>query len=208
MANKTKESIYIHDAMDNLAAIMSIDMGNPPPLGIVKKNRIVTSEEEFGPDTVQWLSGEGSEPILEILELTYRAIHQHLLKIYESPETNWENAKTRKGIASMMELVGESAQKAEDFLQFRLGKSLPQHVADGQEFKALQKFYTQRFVKKISGGIEGDEAWTEEWKENEEAPLLDLSKTGLKDFETVRTDSEYELFYIRNEDGKHYFNPS
>ncbi len=200
MIHKTKEIIDIQDAMDNLAAIVSIDLGNPPPLGIVKKHRIVTTEEEFGPDTVQWLSGEGSEPIFDLLDLTYRTIHQHLLKLYENPEMNWENEKTRKGISAMMGLVGESAQKMEDFLVLRLGKPLAQHVADRDEFKALQKFYSGPFAAKFSG------EWEKDWSENEEAPLLDLSKTGLKDFETVRRDLEYELFYIRNEEGKPYFN--
>ncbi len=189
MGNKTKETISTQDAMDNLAAIMSIDMNNPPPLGIFKKNRIVTSEEEFGPETTPWLSGEGEGPILEILELTYRAIHNHLVKLYESPETNWESAK---GIAVMMELIGESAKRAQDFLQFRLGKTLSSNVTDGEEFKALQKFYTQKFAKKIEGS---------------ENSGLDLPETGLSDFESVRADSEYELFYILNEEGKPYFKP-
>lgn len=206
MERKIKETIDIQDAMDNLASIASIDMKNPPPLGIVKRNRIVTTEEEFGPDTVQWLSSEGSEAILEILDTTYRAIHQHLLKLYENPEMNWENEKTRKGIAAMMSLVGESPKKIEEFLEMRIGKPLSEHVADRDEFKSLQKFYTQQFMRKFSVAIEGDEAWQKEWSENEEATLLDVSKTGLQDFEAVRRDCEYELFYIRNEDGKPYFN--
>lgn len=206
MINKTKETIELQDAMDNLAAIVGIDIENPPPLGIVKRNRIVATEEEFGPNTVQWLSGEGSEVILEILDLTYRAIHQNLVRLYQSPDMNWENEKSRKGIAAMMDLVGESAQKIEAFFALRLGKPISSPVADREEFKALQKFYTHQFVHKFPNGIEGEEAWKEEWIENGESSLLDLSKTGLKDFETVRSDSEYELFYIRNEEGRPYFN--
>ncbi|HSX10915.1 MAG TPA: hypothetical protein VLF94_04280 [Chlamydiales bacterium] len=192
--------------MDNLSSIVNIDIKNPPPLGVIKRHRIVTTEEEFGPDTVEWLSGEGSEAILEILDLTYAAIHHHLHKLYENPEMNWENEKTRKGITAMMDLVGESPQKMEAFLALRLGKPVTQRIVDREEYKALQKFYTHQFVKKFPGGLEGAEAWEKEWSENEDAVLLDASKTGLKDFDTVRHDSEYELFYIRNEDGKPYFN--
>lgn len=206
MKHKIKEVIDVQDAMDNLAAIVSIDMENLPPLGIIKKNRIVTTEEEFGPDTVEWLSGEGPQTILDILDLTYRAIHQHLYKLYENPEMNWENEKSRKGIEAMMDLVGESTQKMDAFLALRLGKSLEQSVADREEFKALQKFYSRHFVTKFSGGIQGNKAWAEAWEGNEEADLLDLSRTGLKDFDTVKRDVEYELFYIRNENGQPYFN--
>ncbi|MBX7065673.1 MAG: hypothetical protein K1X28_00440 [Parachlamydiales bacterium] len=206
MKQKVKEIIDVQDAMDNLAAIVSIDLQNPPPLGIVKKHRIVTTEEEFGPDTVEWVSGEGPQSIFDILDMTYRAIHQHLLKLYENPEMNWENEKSRKGIAAMMDLVGESAQKMDAFLALRLGIDIDMPVAQRDEFKALQKFYSKQFVTKFSGGIEGDEAWEGEWEENKEAELLDLSKTGLKDFEVVKQDKEYELFYIRNENGEPYFN--
>lgn len=83
MNKRSKETISSQDAMDNLAAIASIDINNPPPLGIVKNCRIVTAEEELGSETVQWLSGEGIEPIFDVLDLTYRSIHQHLLKLYE-----------------------------------------------------------------------------------------------------------------------------
>lgn len=206
MANKLKDTIDIQDAMDNLAAIASIDLNNSTPLGIVKKHRIVTSEEEFGPETVQWLSGEGGETILAILDLTYRSIHHHLMKLYESSEINWESEKTRKGIAAMMVIVGESAKKIQTYLENRMGKTLPQPVAEREDFKALQRFYTQQFVTKFENGVEGEKAWQEEWEKNPEALLLDETKTGLKDFETVRKDSEYELFYMRNEEGKPYFN--
>jgi hypothetical protein len=206
MKRQTKQTIGVQEAMDNLAAVVSIDMNNPPPLGIVKKHKIVTSEEEFGPETVEWLSGEGSQSIVEILAITYLAIHQHLLKLYENPEMNWENEKSRKGIAAMMTLVGESAEKMDAFLKLRLGKTPVEATADLEEFKALQKFYSRQFATKFSGGIEGDEAWEKEWHQNKESEMLDLTKTGLKDFETVRRDFEYELFYVRNEDGKPYFN--
>lgn len=206
MKHKIKETIDVQDAMDNLAAIVSIDIENPPPLGIVKKHRIVTTEEEFGAETIEWLSAEGSQSLLDILDLTYRAIHAHLLKLFENPEMNWQNEKSRKGIAAMMDLVGESANKMDAFLTLRMGKKPDEAIADREEFKALQKFYSRHFVTKFSGGVEGEEAWGEEWKRNSESELLDISKTGLKDFETVRGDHEYELFYIRNEDGKPYFN--
>ncbi len=206
MPPKIKEAIGIQDAMDNLAAVMGINMDSPPPIGIVKMKRIVTDEEEFGPNNVQWLSEEGSEAVLVILDATYHAIHQHLHGLYESPEMDWQNERTRKGIAAMMSLVGESAQKMDTYLAYRIGKPLLQKISDREEFRSLQQFYTNRFEKKFSSGIEGTKAWESEWSENDEAPMLDLSKTGLKDFETVKRDQEYELFYIRNEDGKSYFN--
>jgi hypothetical protein len=43
--------------------------------------------------------------------------------------------------------------------------------------------------------------------QNEESLSFDLAKRGLKDFETVKKDREYELFYLRDDDEKLFFSP-
>ena len=207
MNPKIAEVLGIQEAMDNLAAISMINMDSPPPIGIIKRNRIVTDSEEFGPGTVQWLSEEGSEVILVLLDATYRAIHSHLDTLYENPEMDWDNERTRKGVSAMMSLVGESAKKMDLYLAYRLGKEMSQKVEAREDYKALQRFYVERFAKKFIGGLEGAQAWETEWSQNEEGQGLDALGSGLKDFETVQRDQEYELFYIRNEEGKPYFTP-
>lgn len=205
MDRKLKETISVQEAMDNLASIAGIHLEDLPRIGIVKGARIVVGGESS--EGVEWLKGEGADSLLELVDASYQAIHQHLVKLYEDGEVNWENEKIRKGIAAMMSLVGDAADKMDGFLKLSLGKALEKPVSQRESFKALQKFYTQQFVSKFPGGIEGEEAWSEEWSENGEAILFDATKSGLKDFETVRLDTEYELFYIRNEEGKPYFTP-
>ena len=87
--------------MDNLAAIVSIDLDSLPRLGIIQRHRLVTDVGEIGPHEVAWLSGEGVDPILEIIDKTYYTIHQHLVALLESNEVNWDDPKVRKGIQSM-----------------------------------------------------------------------------------------------------------
>lgn len=176
MGQKNKQTIDVQDAMDNLSAIAGIDLQNLGRLGIVKKHKIVTSEEEVGEVL--------PEPLLEVLDLTYGAVYQHLLKIYENPEMNWNNEKSRKGIEALMSLVGESAKKMEAVLKGMLGKSAPS-VTGREAFQDLQRFYAEEFFPKFSG--------------------VEIEETGLKDFEAVKRDVEYELFFIRNESGEPYF---
>src|SRR5579871_2602663 len=102
MIGKVKEVLDLQEAMSNLATIAEIDMQHPPLLGIVKNKTLVTDKEEFPMGTIQWLSGEGEGPILDVLDKTYRTIHQNLLSIYENPETNWENERIKTGIAATM----------------------------------------------------------------------------------------------------------
>lgn len=199
MIRKQTEVIGFQDAMENLAAIASIDMEQPPLLAVVKKTRFVLDSEEVGKERAQWLSGEGSEVILSLLDATYQSIHLHLQHLYNSPETDWDSHKMRQGIASTMDLVGESAEKMDRYLSMRLGEAYKGQVAMRDAFKALGHFYSERFAKKFEGGIEGPERWQEEWSESP------IQGSDLQDFDAVRKDREYELFYIRNEMGKPYF---
>jgi len=199
MIRKSTGVIDFQDAMENLATIASIDMEQPPLLAIVKKTRFVLDSEEVGKEYAQWLSGEGSEVILALLDATYQAIHLHLQHLYNNPETDWESHKIRQGIASTMDLVGESAQKMDRYLSMRLGEVYKGQVATREPFKALGHFYSERFAKKFEGGIEGPEIWQEEWSESP------IEGSELQDFEAVKKDREYELFYIRNEMGQPYF---
>src|SRR5271170_7448898 len=106
MTPKLKEVLTIQEAMDNLASIAEINMEHPPRLGIVQGVRLVTDEAEFPMGSIQWLSEEGDEPIFDVLDRTYRTVHQHLVSLYDNPETDWESKKTETGIAAMMSLVG------------------------------------------------------------------------------------------------------
>lgn len=206
MVHKLKEVITIQEAMDNLAVIGEMNLDQPPLLGVVQDVRLVTNESELSGGAVRWLSEEGERPILEILDRTYRTIHRHLQSLMANPETNWESKKLETGIAAMMALVGESAVKLDRYLAFRQGIAVEkreQRVSDREEFRSLQKFYVDEFSKKFADQIAGDEAWSKEWEDNEKN--LPSAMSGLKDFETVKRDEEYELFYIRNEEGEPYF---
>ena len=89
------------------------------------------------------------------------------------------------------------------YLAIRLGKPLATKIEGRIPFLDLQFFYHHRFIKQLKGG---DENWSKDWDENKNATLMEVSKTGLMDFETVRRDLEYELFSIRNEQGDLFFN--
>lgn len=202
MRQKVAELINIKEAMDNLAAIASINMESPTPIGIVKETRIVTNIEETESNEVRWLSGEGAESLLDVLDITYRAVYHHLQSLYDNPGMDWESKKSRDGVCAMMSLVGESAQKMNVYLSFRLDHPLATKVEQRESFRSLQRFYSERFAKKFIGGIEGKDAWESAW--HEKHSLLEATGSELKDFESLLLDKEYELFYVANEEGVPY----
>ncbi|NGX46588.1 MAG: hypothetical protein K940chlam2_01784, partial [Chlamydiae bacterium] len=63
----------------------------------------------------------------------------------------------------------------------------------------------EKSAKRIAGG-EHKEHWEEEF--GGEMEMLSTQRRGLKDLESVRRDSDYELFFIKNDNGLPYFNTS
>lgn len=190
MANKLKGSISVQDAMDNLSIVAGLNIENPPRIGIIKKDRIVTDDEELPIEQVQWLSEESPEPVSDVLDRTYRAIHQHLKHLYDSAEMNWDNEKTKHGIEALMAMVGDSAERIDAYFELRQGRPVEIKTSQREDFKALQHFYNDQFAAKFAG---------EDWVPSEKAEL--------RDFNAVKADKEYELFYIRKEDGRPYYDP-
>ena len=200
---KELKVLSIQEAMDNLAAVVSIDLDKMPQLGIIQNHRLVTDVDEVGPHEGAWLSGEGVEPILAILDTTYNSIHQHLIAQLKNNEVNWDDPKIRKGVQSMLEQVSASANKMDQYLANRLAKPLETKVEERKPYVDLQHFYQHRFLKSLKGG---DASWEADWEDNEDSVLFEVSKTGMMDFESVRRDLKYELFSIRNEQGDTFFN--
>ncbi len=182
MAKLVQESIPFKDAMDNLANLATLDLNGLPRIGIVAKHKIVTDEQEFPEVEVLWLSAEGSEPLLEVLDMTLASVHEHLKRLVK--EMDWEDSKSRHALESMMALCGESAQRLEKYVEIRLGKKIS--LMNRPSMIALQDDYSH-FTSKI--------------KQDEPQDSTDQ----LQNLETVRRDRDYELFYIRKEDGAPYF---
>ena len=180
MINKSVQLIDFQTALDNLAVVASINLESPPPLGILKKYQFVISDEALEEGAVQWLSAEGPEPILEVMELTYRTVLDELYKIADE---EWEH---RERISAAMALAGEAAKILNRYLEYRFGRPLELKIEERPAYKELQELYREKFLPV-------------------ESPFAIPQGTGFKDFEAVKQDAEYELFYIRNEEGLPYF---
>lgn len=198
---KERGILSIEDAMDNLSAIVAIDLENPPRLGIIRGSKLVTDGMEIGSLEVLWLSEEGSEEILEILDQTYDAICRHFELQLENPNVDWKSPKIKKGMASMATLAGEAAQIIDEYFALKTGKPVAHKTINRPSYKQLQHLYWHRLEKKIL------ETSDDPWIDPQELMPGQPESASIKDFEAVRNDLDYELFLIRNENGEPYFHP-
>lgn len=184
MKTKDIKPLSLAEAVDNLTALAGLDLDHPPRLGIVREKRITTDERE--PGAVFWLSGEGSENLLDLMDATYRAVYLHLLRMCEDAEHKWDNETERKGIEGLMALVGESAARLERYLELWIGGKQKGAVTERVEFQELSHIYKNSVLRKQKGTMPSRE---------------------VRDLAGVISDREYELFFIRNESGEPYYTP-
>lgn len=200
-----EEILSIHDAMENLSTILEIDLDHPRPIGLVQDRKIVIEGSELSYRNVVWFTAENPEEILDFMKRVYGTILDYLESSYVEDEVDWESPKAQRGIQAIMVLIGESAEKLDCFrFDIQKIKEFPS-IKELKEYQSLQKLYVAKMTEGGHGEDDEDTDWEKEWSEHSDALLLDTEKTGLKDFETVRRDTEYEMFYMSHEDGTPYF---
>ena len=190
------DEMTIMDAVDNLSSIAEVDIESTAE-GI---ERGVKQDLQ----TFKNLKQDEKQATLETVKGSFKTIHKYLRHVYQKENEHLEDADMQRGVKAIMVLAGEAADK--------LGRctSLFNHtykegkIEELEEYNDLRKFYLNKISKRFQEVLLSEEAWEEEWKAEETS--VDIERLGLKDLETVKRDREYELFYIRKDDGKPFFN--
>lgn len=205
---KEEKIIRIHEALENLSSIAQLNGESDAMLGVVKNHKFVLSDREHGYKTVHWLTPETATEIIEHIKQTYKTILEYLKTIYDSEEFDWEDPNNRKGLQAMITLVADAATKLDAYIDHLNAPYEIPRLTESKQYTDLQEFFLKKLPEKLEIRLDEKEAWEEDWLDSKNILSVDTEKIGLKDFETVKRDKEYELFYLRNEIGQTYFNPS
>ena len=174
---KKEEELSIMEAMGELSKITEIDH--------------TMSESELA----------GKEIRGEKVVQTFKVLHGYLKSLYEK-DKDLEDPHTRRGVQAIMGMASEAAEKIDRFTV--LFKDVHGGVHELKEFQDLQQLYLKKIRKRLEDTMAHEEAWETEWG-GQDVDLWDIERRGLKDLETIRRDKDYELFYIRKEDGRPFF---
>lgn len=162
----------------------------------------------------KWIENENPDDTIKLVKNTFHIILDYLKNFYTRDWRFRRNKRATEGVKNIMVLVGETAKKLDKYTTlFKRDKA--KKVIDLKEYKQLQEFYLTRVARKIDEGIlsrwileltkgvmarkEADKKWR---------PKIALqTKHIFIDLESVKKDTEYELFFLRKEDGTRFFNP-
>jgi hypothetical protein len=207
--NKHDNSLSLVDAVETLSNIADMDLDKE--IGIAKIHSLMVQNEKFSYRTIHWLHKNNTDDTIGFVKEVFKVVLNYLKNFYKTDYTLVTDSKTLDGIKTIMVLVGEAAKKIDKYTQLFHEKHISS-VTELKEYKQLQDFYLRKISRTIDEGVLGkwilalsQKAWRHK-KIKLEAPQSLATKHAFVDFESVKKDSEYELFTIRKEDGSRFFN--
>ncbi|NGX42038.1 MAG: hypothetical protein K940chlam7_00314 [Chlamydiae bacterium] len=215
MAARKKEEtthLSILDAVEALSNIADLDFEREVDVAteeeIAEQNHLVTAR------TVQWLEVEDPDSTITFIRETFHVVLDYLRDFYKHDYKYVSKPQAVEGVKTIMVLVGDAAQKLDKYTTL-FSRTKAKNVKSLQEYKQLQEFYLTRVARKIEEGILGkwilaltkDAMARKETAARLKGKRLISTRYVFIDLESVKKDTEYELFFLKKEDGSRFFNP-
>lgn len=214
MSARTKQlesPLSIVDAVETLTQIADLEFDKE--VGIAKKHDLILQDRKVTYRTIHWVHQEDVDSTVKLVRETFRVILTYLKHFYEREYGQITDEKTIEGIKTIMVLVGEAAKKLDRYTTLFHTKKI-KSISELKEYKNLQKFYHSKISRKVDEGILSK--WILALAETAKTKRRKIKLTGEKKFDTkkvfvdlesVKRDLDYELFFLRKEDGTWFFNP-
>lgn len=212
MHNKQNEhsNISIVDAVETLSNIADLDLERD--VGIAQQHKIVVQGQNISYQTVHWLRQQDAGKAVHFVKEIFRTILNYLKDFYEKQYGALTDEKTIEGIKTIMVLVGEAAKKLDKYTNLFQHSHSPS-VTDIKEYRQLQDLYLNRIAHKIDEGMLGK--WILALSQKAFMQKKPVKLVGKKietkhifvDLESIKKDTEYELLFLRKEDGTRFFSP-
>jgi hypothetical protein len=206
--DKSNSGLNLEDAVSVLSAIAETPWEEEEGLFTILENCPVHLKDRA------WLVHHDRHGLAITVKDLFKVILRYMENYYTSGNTFVTGSKTLEGIKTIMVLVGEAAKKIDRCTDLFKERKSVAGVTDLREYKQLQEFYNRKISRTIDEALLGKWilALTEktflrhEQKDEEEIKVFE-SKHVFVDLDSVKNDTEYELFFIRKEDGSRFFSP-
>lgn len=194
-AKQDGPELSVAEAVDNLSTLAELTSQLVP-------------EEAFAleGEGLQWQDPSKKLQNREVVKRSFRAIHQYLENLCEKEKQSLEDPRTQRGLQAIMVLAGEAVQKVDRCTSLFRDAHGGGSILQLKEYRDLQSFYLKHIAGRFQQALALEEEWKAQWGELSSEDLVDIERRGLKDLEMIRRDRDYELFYIKKEDGHPFFN--
>lgn len=205
------------EAIETLNAIADLDFDNSENQLSLSLEGETASQPKLV-SRVNWLS-EGAKRNGRVKEI-FGVILNYLRNFYRNEQGFLTDPQTLEGIKGIMALVSDAAKKIDRYASCVKGGHCPS-VTQLKEYKQLNEFYRTRIARQVDESLLGkwllalskrnlerqNELFNPLGSSARVKPLEEAPKHLFVNLEAVKNDTEYELFFIRKEDGSHFFSP-
>lgn len=205
--DKSNSGLNLIDAVNVLSAIAELPWEEEEGLFSVLENCPVHIKDRA------WIEHHDRHGLALTVRDLFKVILNYMENNYSSGNTFVTGSKTLERIKTIMVLVGEAAKKIDRYTNlFKERKNLG--VTDLKEYQQLQEFYNRKISRTIDQSLLGkwilaltEKTFLKHKEKDEEEIKRFESKHVFVDLDSVKNDTEYELFFIRKEDGSRFFSP-
>lgn len=197
--------ITLLEAIETLCAIAEIPVD--PNIEIEAAEGVILGERK----SIERLNLQDRDQTVRVVREIFTLLYKYLKGVYNNKEQTPKGDQVVEGIKTIMVLVGEAAKTLDKYTTLFHGAH-SQKITQLDEYKKLQQFYQNRISRQV------DTKQLSKWilglahQPQESVPSLKgranlQTRHEFVDLDSVKRDSEYELFYIRKEDGSRFFSP-
>lgn len=203
-------ALSLVEAIETLSNIADLEFDRE--VGISKTHDLVVQDKQLIYHTVHWLHHKDANVTINMVKDTFRVVLNYLRDFYSKEYRSVRNEQAIEGIKTIMVLVGEAAKKLDKYTTV-FNRAQNKSVTELEEYKKLQEFYLSRIARQIDEGTIGKWilAITNKVHADQKVKLVGRKSSQTKhvfiDLESVKKDTEYELFFMRKEDGTRFFSP-
>ncbi len=193
----------ISEALETLTAIADVHEFNEER-ALFAEHDFAIDEADIAYHAIYWLQEKNADKTVKSIKKIYHVILDYLQDFYKK-DSNLANQKVLERIKAIMALVGEDTRKLNQKCSEIFQGAMEIKVYELKEYRELKNFYVGKILKNLPSdmGMHIETAGIEEivMRGGEKAP------SQMQDLDSVKQDKEYELFYLRKEDGGHFFSP-
>lgn len=191
---KVKEELSIIDIVDMLSSLAEIDI------------TLAMEKQESGKDhtvSSKWMSDAHTMENENLVKMLFKGVQNYLEQIIEKDPDQLKDPSMRKGIQALMTFVLEAAEKIEKYSP--LFKSPPfESLSEVPEYRDLHEYFASAIAAKIPTSSEIEDDWEELWGIRG-SDLAQVNRRGLRSVTEIKSDKQYELFYLLKEDGRPFY---
>ncbi len=194
------------EAVETLSNIAELHMDAPRVER--EEQQIALEDMPIVFNAVHFLNEKNALKISKVVQTAFRTILGYLKRFYRKEYGKFIEHDSIEGIKTIMVLVGEAAKKLDTYFHLFLEKDI-KSIKEFREYKELWNFYRRKIAPL------GVQEYLTKWiKTLPIKTILDTSKEKVAfpasndhfiDLEMVHKDKEYELLYIRKQDGSRFF---